>query len=85
MLNFGTTSNRLSSVTVPMRTTVLFLCSSAACSLTAVETIREIDMGGRLMRDMKRRRRTVLLNFDSVRPDIINQFGSQGLDVALSR
>ncbi len=73
MLSFGTTSSRLSSVTVPMMTTVLFLCSSAACSLTAVDTIREIDMGGRLIRDMKRRRRTVLLNFDSVRPGDIDQ------------
>ena len=29
---------------------------------------REIEMGGRLMRDMKRRRRTTLLKAASVRP-----------------
>ena len=30
--------------------------------------MREMDMGGRLMRDMKRRRRTTLLKLASVRP-----------------
>jgi hypothetical protein len=64
----GTTRRRLSSVTVPMMTTVLLACSLPECLLDATEAMRERDIGGRLMRDMKRRRRTVLLNFESVRP-----------------
>ena len=40
---------------------------------------RERDMGGRLMRDMKRRRRTTLLKAESVRP------GLEGLIVWLWR
>jgi hypothetical protein len=30
--------------------------------------MRESDIGGRLIRDIKRRRRTILLKFESVRP-----------------
>lgn len=38
--------------------------------------MREIDIGGRLMRDMKRRRRTTLLKFESVRPGCVSECGS---------
>ena len=36
---------------------------------------RERDMGGRLMRDMKRRRRTTLLKAESVRPGMVRISG----------
>ena len=37
--------------------------------------MREIDIGGRLTLDMKRRRRTVLLNAESVRPVCVLEIG----------
>lgn len=61
--NFGTVKRRLSSVTVPITTTVLPLCDSLT-----FEAIRERETGGRLILDIKRRRRTALLKLDSVRP-----------------
>ena len=50
-------------MTVPMTTTVLLLDFSEWLA-----TIRDIETGGRLIRDMKSRRRTTLLKDDSVRP-----------------
>ena len=66
----GTVSRRLSSVTVPTTTTVLpEWAGFSEPDLTDEAPIRrERDMGGRLMRDMKRRRRTTLLKEESVRP-----------------
>ena len=55
-------------MTVPITTMVLSLLAVAARSVAAFETMRESDIGGRLMRDIKRRRRTILLKFESVRP-----------------
>ena len=59
-VSFGTVSMRTSSVTVPMVTRVLSSRAKAAK--------RDIEIGGRLMRDMKRRRRTTLLKEEEVRP-----------------
>jgi hypothetical protein len=60
----GTVNKRLSSVTVPITTIVLLLDFS-----DVLATIREIETGGLLMRDIKSRRRTTLLKDDSVRPE----------------
>lgn len=62
-LNFGTVRRRLSSVTVPMTTTVLLLDFS-----DVLATILEIETGGLLIRLIKRRRSTTLLKDESVRP-----------------
>jgi len=48
-------------------------------------TIREIETGGRLMRDMKSRRRTTLLKEDSVRPVIEGQYISKPWGIQYSR
>jgi len=64
MLIFGTLRKRLSSVTVAITTTVLLAFASDA----AVAAMRDMDIGGRLILDMKRRRRTTLLKAASVRP-----------------
>jgi hypothetical protein len=63
MFSFGTVRRRLSSVTVPTMTMVLLLDFS-----DVLATILERDTGGRLMRDMKRRRRMTLLKAELVRP-----------------
>jgi hypothetical protein len=62
-LSFGTFNKRLSSVTVPMMTMVLLFDFSDVFA-----TIREIETGGRLMRDIKSLRSTTLLKDESVRP-----------------
>jgi len=61
-LSLGTVRRRLSSVTVPITTMVLLLDFSEV-----FETILEMETGGLLIRDMKRRRRTTLLKEESVR------------------
>jgi hypothetical protein len=61
--SLGTVRRRLSSVTVPITTTVLPFCDSLT-----LETRRESETGGRLIRDIKRRRSTTLLKLESVRP-----------------
>lgn len=63
--SLGTVRRRLSSVTVPITTIVLPWWDSVT-----FEAMRESETGGRLIRDMKRRRNTTLLKFDSVRPII---------------
>lgn len=62
MVALGNSSRRLSSVTVPMMTTVRF------SSLVVLATMRDRETGGRLILDMNRRRRTTLLKEESVRP-----------------
>lgn len=47
---------------------VLPTWASAECLFALTETRREIDIGGRLVLDMNRRRRTVALNWEVVRP-----------------
>lgn len=64
MLSFGTVKRRLSSVMVPITTTVLLLDFSETLATTL-----ERDTGGLLIRDMNKRRRTTLLKEDSVRPN----------------
>lgn len=64
MVSFGTVRRRTSSVMVPMTTRVLAFSGA----WEAWPTIREREMGGRLVRDMKRRFRTTRLNFEFVRP-----------------
>jgi len=61
-LSLGTVKRRLSSVTVPITTIVLLLDFSEVFA-----TILEIETGGRLIRDINRRRRTTLLKEESVR------------------
>lgn len=61
--SFGTVRRRLSSVMVPITTIVLPLWESVT-----LDTMRESETGGRLILDMKRRRKTTLLKLDSVRP-----------------
>ena len=61
--SFGTLRRRLSSVTLPMITTVLSLWDSVTLA-----AIRESETGGRLILDIKSRRNTTLLKFESVRP-----------------
>ena len=68
MLSLGTVRSRLSSVMVPTTTIVLPAEASGLCLGLAVDAMREIDMGGRLMRDMKRRLRITRLKAESVRP-----------------
>ena len=51
-----------------MITMVLPADASNLCLGATVEAMREMDIGGRLMRDIKRRLRTTLLNAESVRP-----------------
>ena len=51
-----------------MITIVLPADASSLCFGATVEAMREIDIGGRLMRDMKSRLRTTLLKAESVRP-----------------
>ena len=68
-MSLGTVRRRVSSVMVPMTTrvrTVGDIFSRVPREASMVR--RERDMGGRLMRDMKRRRRTTLLKAESVRP-----------------
>lgn len=72
MCSSGTVRRRLSSVTVPTTQIVLSAYAFLADSLETFEAMREMDMGGRLMRDMKRRRRTTLLKFASVRPAAVS-------------
>lgn len=62
-LSLGTVKRRLSSVTVPTTTMVLLLDFSEVLA-----TIREMETGGLLIRDMNSRRRMTLLKEDSVRP-----------------
>ena len=68
IVSFGIVSKRLSSVTVPMVTIVLSLWASAVFLEAAMATMRLMEMGGRLILDMKRRRRMTRLNAESVRP-----------------
>jgi hypothetical protein len=74
MWRAGTSSRRLSSVTVATTQMVLSAYAFLADSVVTLLAIREIDIGGRLMRDMKRRRRTTLLKFESVRPALVSGF-----------
>ena len=72
-MSLGTSSRRASSVMVPTMTRVFVVgaCFSevpreASC------VRRERERGGRLMRDMNRRRRTTLLKAESVRPVFVD-------------
>ncbi len=73
MVSFsGTSSRRVSSVMVPMTTIVLSvgaIFSPVPREASMESRLRE--SGGRLVRDMKRRRRTTLLKFESVLPVLI--------------
>lgn len=60
-VTFGTVRRRVSSVMVPMTTMVL--------SGRARAPRRESETGGRLMREVNRRRKTTALKGDDVRPD----------------
>ena len=64
--SFGTLSRRLSSVTVA--TTTMVLVGAGVEGDVVVATMRESEMGARLVRDWKRRRRTTWLKGESVRP-----------------
>lgn len=72
MVSFsGTFSRRVSSVMVPITTMVLSV--GAIFSLVPREASmlrRERESAGRLVRDMKRRRRTTLLKLESVLPEV---------------
>lgn len=68
MCSSGTFNRRLSSVIVPTTQIVLSLYAFWALSVETLLATREMDIGGRLMRDMNRRRRTTLLKLESVRP-----------------
>lgn len=72
MVSFsGTSSRRVSSVTVPMTTMVFSvgaIFSPVPREASMASRLRE--SGGRLVRDMKRRRRTTLLKFESVLPTL---------------
>ena len=74
MLSLGTVNRRLSSVMVPTTTIVLPAEASGLCFGLAVEAMREIDMGGLLMRDINRRLRITRLKEESVRPVIEGGF-----------
>lgn len=60
-VSFGTVKRRVSSVIVPM-TTMVFSGRARAVR-------RESETGGRLMREVIRRRRTTALKADDVRPE----------------
>lgn len=74
----GTSSRRLSSVTVPTTTTVFLSLPFFRLALT-----RDRETGGRLMREVKRRRRTTLLKAESVRPVVCEAISKRAAGVAM--
>lgn len=73
MVSFsGTFSRRVSSVMVPM-TTMVFSVGAIFSRVPREASMqsRLRESGGRLVRDMKRRRRTTLLKFESVLPELL--------------
>lgn len=73
MVSFsGTLSRRVSSVMVPMTTMVLSVGANFSGVPREASIARRLrEMAGRLVRDIKRRRRTTLLKFESVLPGFI--------------
>ena len=68
MAILGTLSRRLSSVMVPTTTIVFPSWVAAACGFETRDARRAREIGGRLVRDMKRRRRITVLKGEDVRP-----------------